>query len=152
MDLRVLSSFLAVVEEGHFGRAAARLFLPPPAVTQHVRRPENELGTRLLHRHPSRPLPPGRGWPVMLAPCSPQPMPPWMKWPRPPGTNRQPLAPCRSASWAMARPSSPPPPSTPTAAPAPMSRRAAPAGIHRARQRTRRAPRGHRLRTPRPRR
>ncbi|WEV23904.1 LysR family transcriptional regulator [Streptomyces sp. 71268] len=52
MDLRLLSSFLAVVEEGHFGRAAARLFLSPPAVTQHVRRLESEVGTRLLHRNP----------------------------------------------------------------------------------------------------
>ncbi|MER0241277.1 LysR family transcriptional regulator [Streptomyces sp. HSW2009] len=52
MDLRLLSSFLAVVEEGHFGRAAARLFLSPPAVTQHVRRLESEVGARLLHRNP----------------------------------------------------------------------------------------------------
>ncbi|MBZ4321821.1 LysR family transcriptional regulator [Streptomyces huiliensis] len=52
MDLRLLSSFLAVAEEGHFGRAAARLFLSPPAVTQHVRRLEADLGTRLLHRSP----------------------------------------------------------------------------------------------------
>ncbi|GAA0421161.1 LysR family transcriptional regulator [Streptomyces luteireticuli] len=52
MDLRLLSSFLAVAEEGHFGRAAARLFLSPPAVTGHIRRLETELGTRLLHRAP----------------------------------------------------------------------------------------------------
>ncbi|MGD6745595.1 LysR substrate-binding domain-containing protein [Streptomyces sp. BH106] len=50
LDLRLLSSFLAVVEEGHFGRAAGRLFLSPPAVTQHVRRLENEVGARLLDR------------------------------------------------------------------------------------------------------
>ncbi|WP_052866093.1 LysR family transcriptional regulator [Streptomyces niger] len=55
MDLRLLPSFLAVVEEQHFGRAAARLFLSPPAVTQHIRRLENELGTPLLHRNPVRP-------------------------------------------------------------------------------------------------
>lgn len=59
MDLRLLSSFLAVVEEGHFGRAAARLFLSPPAVTQHVRRLETDLGTRLLHRTPVSPTPAG---------------------------------------------------------------------------------------------
>ncbi|MBO8199432.1 LysR family transcriptional regulator [Streptomyces smyrnaeus] len=52
MDLRLLSSFLAVVEEGHFRRAAERLFLSPAAVTQHVARLESELGTRLLHRGP----------------------------------------------------------------------------------------------------
>ncbi|MFH8408977.1 LysR family transcriptional regulator [Streptomyces sp. NPDC018019] len=50
MDLRRLSSFLAVVEEGHFGRAASRLFLSPAAVTQHVQQLERELGTRLLDR------------------------------------------------------------------------------------------------------
>ncbi|MFH8344683.1 LysR substrate-binding domain-containing protein [Streptomyces sp. NPDC018045] len=50
MDLRRLSSFLAVVEEEHFGRAASRLFLSPAAVTQHVQQLERELGTRLLDR------------------------------------------------------------------------------------------------------
>ncbi|WP_066934730.1 LysR substrate-binding domain-containing protein [Streptomyces sp. NBRC 110611] len=55
MDLRLLSSFLAVVEERHFKRAAARLFLSPPAVTQHVRQLESELGTQLLHRNPVSP-------------------------------------------------------------------------------------------------
>ncbi|MET9294780.1 LysR substrate-binding domain-containing protein [Streptomyces sp. NPDC003077] len=59
MDLRLLSSFLAVVEEGHFGRAAARLFLSPPAVTQHIRRLENDLGTQLLYRNPVAPTPAG---------------------------------------------------------------------------------------------
>ncbi|MFG3260016.1 LysR family transcriptional regulator [Streptomyces sp. NPDC048172] len=52
MDLRLLSSFLAVVEEGHFRRAALRLHLSPAAVTQHVARLESELGTPLLHRGP----------------------------------------------------------------------------------------------------
>ncbi|MEV0372925.1 LysR family transcriptional regulator [Streptomyces sp. NPDC050636] len=60
MDLRLLSSFLAVVEEGHFGRAAKRLFLSPAAVTQHVGRLENEQGTQLLHRNPVSPTPAGR--------------------------------------------------------------------------------------------
>lgn len=61
LDLRLLSSFLAVVEEGHFGRAAARLFLSPPAVTQHVRRLETELGTLLVDRrtNPVSPTPAG---------------------------------------------------------------------------------------------
>ncbi|NGO72380.1 LysR family transcriptional regulator [Streptomyces boncukensis] len=52
MDLRLLSSFLAVVEEGHFGRAAARLFLSPAAVTQHIAKLESALGAPLLHRGP----------------------------------------------------------------------------------------------------
>ncbi|MEU2564691.1 LysR family transcriptional regulator [Streptomyces longispororuber] len=59
LDLRLLSSFLAVVEEGHFGRAAARLFLSPPAVTAHVQRLENDLGVLLLHRNPVAPTPAG---------------------------------------------------------------------------------------------
>lgn len=50
MDLRKLSSFLAVVEEKHYGRAASRLFLPPAAVTQHVQQLERDFGTRLLDR------------------------------------------------------------------------------------------------------
>ncbi|MEV0263058.1 LysR family transcriptional regulator [Streptomyces sp. NPDC050617] len=59
MDLRRLSSFLAVVEEGHFGRAAARLFLSPAAVTGHVQQLERDLGTPLLHRSPVAPTPAG---------------------------------------------------------------------------------------------
>ncbi|GAA2134214.1 LysR family transcriptional regulator [Actinomadura napierensis] len=54
MELRELASFLAVVEEGQFARAAARLFLSPPAVTAHVQRLERELGVRLLERSPLR--------------------------------------------------------------------------------------------------
>ncbi|WP_328548211.1 LysR family transcriptional regulator [Streptomyces platensis] len=50
MDLRKLSSFLAVIEEEHYGRAAARLFLSPAAVTLHVQQLEREFGTRLLDR------------------------------------------------------------------------------------------------------
>ncbi|MDL4813826.1 LysR family transcriptional regulator [Actinomadura opuntiae] len=54
MELRELASFLAVVEEGQFSRAAARLFLSPPAVTAHVQRLERKLGVRLLERSPLR--------------------------------------------------------------------------------------------------
>ncbi|OLT27267.1 LysR family transcriptional regulator [Actinomadura sp. CNU-125] len=54
MELRELASFLAVVEEGRFARAAARLFLSPPAVTAHVQRLERDLGVRLLERSPLR--------------------------------------------------------------------------------------------------
>lgn len=52
MELRQLASFLAVVEEGQFARAARRLFLSPPAVTGHIQRLERELGVRLLERSP----------------------------------------------------------------------------------------------------
>ena len=52
MELRQLASFLAVVEEGQFARAATRLFLSPPAVTGHIQRLERELGVQLLERSP----------------------------------------------------------------------------------------------------
>jgi DNA-binding transcriptional LysR family regulator len=52
VELRQLASFLAVVEEGQFARAAARLFLTPPAVTGHIQRLERELGVQLLERSP----------------------------------------------------------------------------------------------------
>ncbi|WP_237710420.1 LysR family transcriptional regulator [Saccharopolyspora spinosa] len=59
MDLRRLASFLAVAEEGHFGKAAARLFRSPASVTAHVQQLERELGARLLDRSPVRLTPAG---------------------------------------------------------------------------------------------
>ena len=52
MEIRQVTSFVAVVEEGGFAAAARRLFLSPPAVTAHVKQLERELGTRLLERSP----------------------------------------------------------------------------------------------------
>jgi DNA-binding transcriptional LysR family regulator len=50
MELRHLRTFVAVAEEGHFGAAAARLYLSPPTVTEHVQALERQTGTRLLAR------------------------------------------------------------------------------------------------------
>jgi DNA-binding transcriptional LysR family regulator len=50
MEFRHLDVFRTIAEELHFGRAAQRLFLAQPSVSQMLQKLESDVGVRLVHR------------------------------------------------------------------------------------------------------
>lgn len=62
LNLHLVRYLVAVVDEGHFGRAAAQLYVSGPALSKQIRTLERKLGVDLLDRsaHPLVPTEAGR--------------------------------------------------------------------------------------------
>jgi DNA-binding transcriptional LysR family regulator len=50
LDLRLVHSFIVVADEGHFVRAARRLYITQPALSRQIQQLEREVGTPLFTR------------------------------------------------------------------------------------------------------
>ena len=61
MDLRQLKYFVAIVDSASLSKAANHLYVAQPALSQHVRRLEEELEVTLLHRTPRGVVPTDEG-------------------------------------------------------------------------------------------
>jgi len=53
LDLSGVADFLVLIEEGHYGRAAARLHMTTSALSKRIQRLEHQVGARLLVRGPT---------------------------------------------------------------------------------------------------
>lgn len=54
VPIHVIRYFCVLAEELHFGRAAARLSITPPSLSQQIARLESQVGAKLLDRSPRR--------------------------------------------------------------------------------------------------
>lgn len=54
MEIRQLEAFVAIAEELHFGRAAQKLYLSQPSISQLLQKLETELGVLLVFRNSRR--------------------------------------------------------------------------------------------------
>lgn len=62
LNLHLVRYFVAVIDEGHFGRAAARLYISGPALSKQIRALERKLGVDLVDRSARPVVPTEAGW------------------------------------------------------------------------------------------